>query len=125
MAAGTTTGASRRPTGTDAPVLGDRSLARALKGRAYDLYYNGPHLHMVVIRRGKARPTGSSTRLLDELSNETMLAIAKGLAAASTSVEVEFRAAMSQTIAVFGAGYVASSPAPASPSSATTWSSAT
>jgi len=62
----------------DAPVLGDKSLARRIKGRAYTLYYNGPHLHMVVIRRGKASYWVVNS-LLDELSNETMLAIAKGL----------------------------------------------
>jgi LCP family protein required for cell wall assembly len=62
----------------DAPVLGDTSLARRIKGRGYYLYYNGPHLHMVVIRRGKASYWVVNS-LLDELSNETMLAIAKGL----------------------------------------------
>jgi hypothetical protein len=63
---------------TDAPALGDRSFHRIIKGRAYDLYYSGTHLHMVVLRRG-----GSTywvvNSLLDSLSNETMLAIAKGL----------------------------------------------
>ena len=63
---------------TDAPVLGDRSLARRIKGRVYALYYNGPHLHMVVVRRGKTSYWVVNS-LLDELSNETMLAIAKGL----------------------------------------------
>jgi LCP family protein required for cell wall assembly len=62
----------------DAPVLGDTSLARRIKGRGFYLYYNGPHLHMVVIRRGKASYWVVNS-LLDELSNETMLAIAKGL----------------------------------------------
>ena len=63
---------------TDAPALDDKSLARRIKGRAYTLYYNGPHLHMVVVRRGKASYWVVNS-LLDELSNETMLAIAKGL----------------------------------------------
>ena len=62
----------------DAPILNDKSLARRIKGRVYTLYYNGPHLHMVVIRRGKATYWVINS-LLDELSNETMLAIAKGL----------------------------------------------
>jgi hypothetical protein len=62
----------------EAPVLGDRSLGRKINGRLYSLYYNGPHLHMVVIRRGKATYWVVNS-LLDELSNETMLAIAKGL----------------------------------------------
>jgi hypothetical protein len=62
----------------DAPVLGDRSLTRRIKGRIYDLYYNGPKLHMVVLNTSKARYWVVNT-LLDRLSNETMLAIAKGL----------------------------------------------
>jgi hypothetical protein len=62
----------------DAPVLADKSLTRRIKGRIYDLYYDGPKLHMVVLRT----PEGSYwvvNTLLDRLSNETMLAIAKGL----------------------------------------------
>ncbi|CAN5155623.1 hypothetical protein BH09ACT13_BH09ACT13_00140 [soil metagenome] len=62
----------------DAPVLSDRSLTRRIKGRVYDLYYNGPKLHMVVLNTPKARYWVINT-LLDRLSNETMLAIAKGL----------------------------------------------
>jgi LCP family protein required for cell wall assembly len=62
----------------DAPLLGDRSLTRRIKGRVYDLYYNGPKLHMVVLNTSKARYWVVNT-LLDRLSNETMLAIAKGL----------------------------------------------
>ena len=34
----------------DAPVLADKSLTRRIGGRIYDLYYNGPKLHMVVLR---------------------------------------------------------------------------
>jgi len=62
----------------DAPVLADKSLARRIGGRTYDLYYDGPKLHMVVLRTPKARYWVINT-LLDRLSNETMLAIAKGL----------------------------------------------
>jgi len=62
----------------DAPILGDRSLVRRIKGRAYSLYYNGPHLHMVVVRH-RDNSYWVVNSLLDELSNETMLAIAKGL----------------------------------------------
>jgi LCP family protein required for cell wall assembly len=62
----------------DAPVLSDESLTRHIGGRTYDLYYNGPHLHMVVLRTPKARYWVVNT-LLDSMSNETMLAIAKGL----------------------------------------------
>jgi LCP family protein required for cell wall assembly len=62
----------------DAPVLAGRSAVRTIKGRRYELHYNGPRLHMVVLRT----PRGSYwvvNSLLDRLSNETMLAIAKGL----------------------------------------------
>ncbi|HEX4747769.1 MAG TPA: LCP family protein [Gaiellaceae bacterium] len=62
----------------DAPVLDDKSLTRRIKGRVYDLYYNGPKLHMVVLNTPKADYWVINT-LLDRLSNETMLAIAKGL----------------------------------------------
>ena len=62
----------------DAPVLADKSLTRRIKGRVYDLYYNGPKLHMVVLKTPKADYWVINT-LLDRLSNETMLAIAKGL----------------------------------------------
>jgi LCP family protein required for cell wall assembly len=62
----------------DAPVLADRSHTRRIKGRIYDLYYDGPKLHMVVLRTKHARYWVVNT-LLDRLSNETMLAIAKGL----------------------------------------------
>jgi hypothetical protein len=62
----------------DAPVLGDKSFRHALKGREFDLYYSGPHLHMVVLRSGPASYWVVNT-LRDSLSNETMLAIAKGL----------------------------------------------
>jgi len=62
----------------DAPVLGSRNFVRNIGGRRYELYYNGPHLHMVVLRTGDATYWVVNT-LLDRLSNETMLAIAKGL----------------------------------------------
>jgi LCP family protein required for cell wall assembly len=62
----------------DAPVLADKNLTRRIGGRVYDLYYNGPKLHMVVLNTSKARYWVMNT-LLDRISNETMLAIAKGL----------------------------------------------
>ena len=62
----------------DAPVLADKSLTRRIKGRIYDLYYDGPKLHMVVLRTTNGSYWVINT-LLDRLSNETMLAIAKGL----------------------------------------------
>jgi LCP family protein required for cell wall assembly len=66
----------------DAPVLAKPSVTQTLKdGRTYDLYYDGAHLHMVVLRgEGDTRYWVVNT-LLDDLSNETMLAIAKGLKA--------------------------------------------
>ena len=62
----------------DAPVLGDKSVHHILKGRAYDFYFNGPKLHMVVLRQ-KGVSYWVVNSLLDNLSNETMIAIATGL----------------------------------------------
>jgi LCP family protein required for cell wall assembly len=61
-----------------APVLGSRNFSRSIRGRRYELFYNGPHLHMVVLKQKGASYWVVNT-LLDRLSNETMLAIAKGL----------------------------------------------
>lgn len=61
-----------------APVLATRNFVRRIGGRRYELYYNGPRLHMVVLRTDGATYWVVNT-LLDRLSNETMLAIAKGL----------------------------------------------
>ncbi|MEI7760086.1 MAG: LCP family protein [Thermoleophilia bacterium] len=62
----------------DAAVLGSRNFVRNIGGRRYELFYNGPRLHMVVLRQGRASYWVVNT-LLDRLPNETMLAIAKGL----------------------------------------------
>jgi hypothetical protein len=62
----------------DAPVLSDKSHTRRIGGRVYDLYYDGPKLHMVVLKTPQANYWVINT-LLDRMSNETMLAIAKGL----------------------------------------------
>jgi len=62
----------------DAPALEGENLSEAIQGRQYDFYYSGPHLHMVVLNRKGATYWVVNT-LLDRLSNETMLAIAKGL----------------------------------------------
>jgi hypothetical protein len=62
----------------DAPALADKNLSQVINGRQYDFYFNGPHLHMVVLRAGGASYWVVNT-LLDSMSNETMLAIAKGL----------------------------------------------
>ncbi len=34
-----------------APVLGSNNFTRSIGGRSYGLFYNGPHLHMVVLNR--------------------------------------------------------------------------
>ncbi len=62
----------------EAPVLGDRSFRHVLGGRAYDFYYNGSKLHMIVLRHGGVSYWVVNS-LLDDISNETMIAIAKGL----------------------------------------------
>lgn len=61
-----------------APVLSGRNFVRRIKGRRYELYYNGPRLHMVVLRTKDASYWVVNS-LLDRMSNETMIAIAKGL----------------------------------------------
>src|SRR5438034_2701341 len=66
-------------TWNNAPVLAGPSFVQKIKGREYALYYSGPHLHMVVMRKDGATYWVVNS-VLDSLSNETMLAIAKGLA---------------------------------------------
>ena len=62
----------------EAPVLSERNFVRSIGGRRYELHYTGPKLHMVVLRQGGATYWVVNS-LLDSLSNETMIAIAKGL----------------------------------------------
>jgi LCP family protein required for cell wall assembly len=63
----------------DAPILRRPTGKYTLKdGRKVDLYTSGGHVHMVVLRQGKASYWVVNT-LRDEMSNETMLAIARGL----------------------------------------------
>jgi LCP family protein required for cell wall assembly len=62
----------------DAPVLADASFLQRIRGREYSLYYSGAHLHMVALRENGATYWVVNT-ILDSLSNETMLAIARGL----------------------------------------------
>jgi len=62
----------------DAPVLSDKSVRHVLGGRPYDFYFNGPKLHMIVLRENGATYWIVNS-LLDNVSNETMIAIAKGL----------------------------------------------
>jgi LCP family protein required for cell wall assembly len=62
----------------DAPVLSDRSFRHSVGGREMEFHYSGSHLHMVVLRAHGATYWVVNT-LLDSLSNETMISIAKGL----------------------------------------------
>jgi LCP family protein required for cell wall assembly len=62
----------------DAPALADKSLTQRVNRRQFDLYYSGSNLHMVVLRDRGATYWVVNT-LLNSLSNETMLAIARGL----------------------------------------------
>jgi len=63
---------------TDAPVIRHPTDHVKLGGRTFDLYTVGGNIHMVVLRQDGASYWVVNT-LRDELSNETMLAIAKGL----------------------------------------------
>jgi LCP family protein required for cell wall assembly len=63
---------------TEAPILSEPNVKQTIAGRKYELHYNGAKLHMVVLRVNGATYWVVNT-LLDTLSNETMLAIAKGL----------------------------------------------
>jgi hypothetical protein len=62
----------------DAPVLQDRNFRHVIGGRTYWFYYHGTRLHMVVLRQAGVGYWVVNT-LSDSLSNETMIAIAKGL----------------------------------------------
>ncbi|MEP6812148.1 MAG: LCP family protein [Actinomycetota bacterium] len=63
----------------DAPILRKPTGKYTLKdGRKLDLFTNGGTIHMVVLRTARATYWVVNT-LRDELTNETMLAIAKGL----------------------------------------------
>jgi LCP family protein required for cell wall assembly len=62
----------------DAPILQSPSVRQRIGGRLFELHYSGSKLHMVVLRERGATYWVVNT-LLDKLSNDTMLAIAKGL----------------------------------------------
>jgi hypothetical protein len=68
----------QQTTWDDAPVLDAKNVTRRLQGREFDLYYDGARLHMVVLKTDQATYWVVNT-LRDTLSNETMLAIARGL----------------------------------------------
>jgi LCP family protein required for cell wall assembly len=61
-----------------APILRRPTGSFRANHRTYALYTVGGHIHMVVLRHGRMSYWVVNT-LLDELSNETMIAIAKGL----------------------------------------------
>jgi LCP family protein required for cell wall assembly len=61
-----------------APILSHEAAHTTIKGRKYHLFTTGGHIHMVVLYKGGSTYWVVNT-LRDELSNETMLAIAKGL----------------------------------------------
>ena len=63
---------------TDAPVIRHPTGKVTIAGRKFDLYTVGGNIHMIVLRQGNASYWVVNT-LRDELSNETMLAIAKHL----------------------------------------------
>jgi hypothetical protein len=63
---------------TDVPVLQEPNFKHRIKGREFSFYYSGPNLHMIVLREHGATYWVTNS-LLDRLSNETMLAIAKSL----------------------------------------------
>ena len=62
----------------DPPVTRHATAHERIAGRTYDLYTTGGNIHMIVLRHGGASYWVVNT-LRDELSNETMIAIAKGL----------------------------------------------
>ena len=62
-----------------APALADKSFRHSIGGREMDMYYSGPHLHMIVLHGAGGASYWVINSLLDDLSNETMIAIAKGL----------------------------------------------
>ncbi|MEN3343385.1 MAG: polyisoprenyl-teichoic acid--peptidoglycan teichoic acid transferase [Actinomycetota bacterium] len=63
---------------TGAPILRKATGTYRVGRRTFELYTNGGHIHMAVLRAGSASYWVVNT-LRDELSNETMLAVAKGL----------------------------------------------
>jgi hypothetical protein len=61
-----------------APILRRPTSHETLGGRRFDLFTNGGNIHMIVLHAGGATYWVVNT-LREELSNETMIAIAKGL----------------------------------------------
>jgi LCP family protein required for cell wall assembly len=63
----------------DAPILKHETTTHMIAGRKYHFFTTSGHIHMIVLYKGGASYWVVNT-LRDELSNETMIAIAKGLA---------------------------------------------
>ncbi len=62
----------------DPPILAEPTLERTIGGRQYKLFLSGSRLHIVAFEQDGAVYWVVNT-LRNSLSNETMLAIAKGL----------------------------------------------
>ena len=62
----------------DPPLLDKPNRTIVRNGRRFDLFFNGVHLHVIALREKNAAYWVTNT-LLNTLSNETMIAIAKGL----------------------------------------------
>jgi LCP family protein required for cell wall assembly len=62
----------------DAPILNGPTLERRIGGRVFKLYFSGQKLHMIAFEDGGAAYWVVNT-LQNRLSNETMIAIARGL----------------------------------------------
>jgi LCP family protein required for cell wall assembly len=62
----------------NAPALAEKNFHRSFGGRKFIFYYSGANLHMVVLKEFGATYWVVNT-LDDALSNETMIAIARGL----------------------------------------------
>jgi LCP family protein required for cell wall assembly len=63
---------------SNAPIINHPTAIEHLAGRTYELYTTGGNIHMVVFHSGD-RSYWVVNSLRDQLSNETMIAIAKGL----------------------------------------------
>jgi LCP family protein required for cell wall assembly len=61
-----------------APALSEKNFTRHFGRRTFEFFYSGSHLHMIVLKQYGATYWVVNT-LNDALSNETMIAIARGL----------------------------------------------
>jgi LCP family protein required for cell wall assembly len=61
-----------------APALSEKNFVRHFGRRTFQFFYSGSHLHMIVLKDRGATYWVVNT-LVDSLSNETMIAIARGL----------------------------------------------